>query len=123
MQQKPRHRKSTFTDRILTPGTLRHFANTAYHSARPALVEDPLQIFLNGVAQVSRNVSKSDMVTGLAIILMAAAAFAFRKRNGNTGKLPPGPRGIPFLGYLPFLRSNHHAMFKNLAKIYGPIVR
>lgn len=36
--------------------------------------------------------------------------------------LPPGPWGIPFLGYLPFLDAESpYISFTNLAKTYGPI--
>ncbi|CAN8016680.1 unnamed protein product, partial [Ixodes persulcatus] len=37
--------------------------------------------------------------------------------------LPPGPSGIPVLGYLPFLGSSPQATFERLAEKYGPIVR
>ncbi|XVF51652.1 hypothetical protein PTKIN_Ptkin04bG0201500 [Pterospermum kingtungense] len=38
-------------------------------------------------------------------------------------KLPPGPYGVPFIGYLPFLGRNIHQTFMELAKIYGPIFK
>ncbi|KAJ4847199.1 hypothetical protein Tsubulata_049630, partial [Turnera subulata] len=37
--------------------------------------------------------------------------------------LPPGPRGLPIIGYLPFLTPNLHQLFLNLAKTYGPIYK
>ncbi|KAA0043053.1 flavonoid 3'-monooxygenase-like [Cucumis melo var. makuwa] len=37
--------------------------------------------------------------------------------------LPPGPRGLPLVGYLPFLSPNLHHTFADLAKIYGPIFK
>ncbi|GIX95435.1 hypothetical protein CEXT_280851 [Caerostris extrusa] len=39
----------------------------------------------------------------------------------NGGKTPPGPVGLPFLGYLPFLEPNPHLVLQRLAKDYGPI--
>ncbi|TRY77256.1 hypothetical protein TCAL_17372 [Tigriopus californicus] len=43
--------------------------------------------------------------------------FAHKYRN-----LPPGPLGVPILGYLPFLDvSNLGEAFKNIAKTYGDI--
>lgn len=36
--------------------------------------------------------------------------------------LPPGPRGIPLLGSLPFLDPELHSYFAGLAKAYGPIL-
>ncbi|GAV79642.1 p450 domain-containing protein [Cephalotus follicularis] len=37
--------------------------------------------------------------------------------------LPPGPRGLPVVGYLPFLGSNLHHEFTKLVQIYGPIYK
>ncbi|KAL8210119.1 hypothetical protein R6Q57_006851 [Mikania cordata] len=35
--------------------------------------------------------------------------------------LPPGPYGLPVVGYLPFLSSNLHERFTEMAHKYGPI--
>lgn len=37
--------------------------------------------------------------------------------------LPSGPRGLPLVGYLPFLGSNLHQSFTELGKTYGPIFK
>lgn len=34
-------------------------------------------------------------------------------------KLPPGPWGVPFLGYLPFVKTPPHLLFTKLARKYG----
>lgn len=36
-------------------------------------------------------------------------------------KLPPGPRGLPFLGYLPFVGTEIHLTLTTLSERYGPI--
>lgn len=41
----------------------------------------------------------------------------------NTPPLPPGPRGLPILGYLPFLGHNLLHQFTDLAHKYGPIFK
>lgn len=37
--------------------------------------------------------------------------------------VPPGPRGLPILGNLPFLGSNPHQKLSKLGKKYGGILR
>lgn len=37
-------------------------------------------------------------------------------------KLPPGPRGVPFLGMLPAVRKNPTAVFMDAAHCYGEVV-
>ncbi|KAF8792491.1 Cytochrome P450 1A5 like protein [Argiope bruennichi] len=37
------------------------------------------------------------------------------------GQTPPGPTGLPVLGYLPFMGSRPHLLLQKLAKIYGSI--
>uniref|UniRef100_A0A7N0UE57 Cytochrome P450 n=1 Tax=Kalanchoe fedtschenkoi TaxID=63787 RepID=A0A7N0UE57_KALFE len=37
--------------------------------------------------------------------------------------LPPGPRGLPVLGYIPFLGTQLHLTFTKLGDLYGPIYK
>ncbi|PWA77544.1 cytochrome P450 [Artemisia annua] len=37
--------------------------------------------------------------------------------------LPPGPRSLPIVGYLPFLSHELHKQFTNMAHTYGPIFK
>ncbi|XP_022738454.1 cytochrome P450 71A1-like [Durio zibethinus] len=47
-----------------------------------------------------------------------------RKSNKPIAPLPPGPRGLPIVGYLPFLGTdNLHLVFTELAGVYGPIFK
>ncbi|XP_048141065.1 flavonoid 3'-monooxygenase CYP75B137-like isoform X1 [Rhodamnia argentea] len=62
--------------------------------------------------------------TLLVIAITAFIFFAwFRRRKNTMGPLPPGPRGVPFLGYLPFLGTHLHQKFSELAETYGPIYK
>ncbi|CAL1262531.1 unnamed protein product [Larinioides sclopetarius] len=38
-----------------------------------------------------------------------------------SGNSPPGPTGLPFVGYYFYLSSKPYVDLQNLAKIYGPI--
>uniref|UniRef100_V5GQA1 Putative cytochrome p450 cyp2 subfamily protein n=1 Tax=Ixodes ricinus TaxID=34613 RepID=V5GQA1_IXORI len=57
------------------------------------------------------------------LLTITAAIFWYIYQSQDNSKLPPGPKGVPLLGYIPFLRKNHHLKFAELAKVYGPIVR
>uniref|UniRef100_A0A023GN25 Putative cytochrome p450 cyp2 subfamily protein n=1 Tax=Amblyomma triste TaxID=251400 RepID=A0A023GN25_AMBTT len=69
----------------------------------------------------------SAVIASSAIVLVGVLTLktlAAKTRNGkNTKRLAPGPRGIPLLGYLPFIWKPYHVVFHELSKRYGPIVR
>lgn len=48
-----------------------------------------------------------------------------RRRHSDTSiaqlSLPPGPMGLPFLGYLPFVGNEIHLTLTSLSERYGPI--
>ncbi|TYI91223.1 hypothetical protein E1A91_D03G176800v1 [Gossypium mustelinum] len=47
-----------------------------------------------------------------------------KKSKKIVAQLPPGPRGLPIVGYLPFLGTdNLHLSFTELAATYGPIFK
>ncbi|KAK4486408.1 hypothetical protein RD792_009082 [Penstemon davidsonii] len=45
------------------------------------------------------------------------------KSGTKIGFFPPGARGLPILGYLPFLREDLHNQFTELSHKYGPIYK
>ncbi|GKU95922.1 hypothetical protein SLEP1_g9219 [Rubroshorea leprosula] len=59
----------------------------------------------------------------LTLIVAFSFIWALKKVIGGHAKLPPGPRGLPLVGYLPFLGHNLHHLFMELAGVYGPIYK
>ncbi|XP_040987241.1 labd-13Z-ene-9,15,16-triol synthase, chloroplastic-like [Juglans microcarpa x Juglans regia] len=63
----------------------------------------------------------------LTALLSVFAVFWFLWAANKSRKvippLPPGPRGFPLVGYLPFLGTNLHRKFEELAGVYGPIYK
>ncbi|KAL0295996.1 UNVERIFIED_CONTAM: Flavonoid 3'-monooxygenase [Sesamum radiatum] len=47
----------------------------------------------------------------------------FTKYGKKTAPTPPGPRGLPIVGFLPFVRPDMHVQFTELARQYGPIYK
>ncbi|XP_075494959.1 flavonoid 3'-monooxygenase-like isoform X1 [Primulina tabacum] len=48
--------------------------------------------------------------------------FLFKYFTRSQHPMPPGPRGLPIVGNLPYLDPELHSYFMRLARIYGPIL-
>ncbi|KAG6678338.1 hypothetical protein I3842_14G075800 [Carya illinoinensis] len=46
-----------------------------------------------------------------------------KQRKAAVPPLPPGPHGLPIVGYLPFVGTKLHTKFEQLYGIYGPIYK
>ncbi|KAK1429084.1 hypothetical protein QVD17_11284 [Tagetes erecta] len=59
------------------------------------------------------------------LILAMIICFKFKILTSSNGapSLPPGPYSFPIVGYLPFLGSDLHKQFTNMAHTYGPIFK
>ncbi|KAJ9549953.1 hypothetical protein OSB04_022496 [Centaurea solstitialis] len=68
--------------------------------------------------------NKHDLTLALLIFPIITFFILWYKSTRNpTSLLPPGPRGLPVVGYLPFLGPNLHHKFTKLAQIHGPIFK
>ena len=57
-------------------------------------------------------------LVGALVVFILFLINWYRRPN----KFPPGPRGIPVLGYLPFIGNKPHETAVKLSKKYGPIL-
>nr|XP_015925057.2 uncharacterized protein LOC107452943 [Parasteatoda tepidariorum] len=56
-----------------------------------------------------------------SLITLIALSYFNKYVKSNNKKLPPGPSGIPLLGYLPFLGDLPFKTFKQLSQKYGNV--
>ncbi|XP_051130111.1 labd-13Z-ene-9,15,16-triol synthase, chloroplastic-like isoform X1 [Andrographis paniculata] len=59
----------------------------------------------------------------LSILVVISSIWYFKLLSKSAAKSPPGPWGVPILGYLPFVGSNMLSTFSNLATKYGEIFK
>lgn len=58
-----------------------------------------------------------------SVIIISWFIWAHKKAVHWNSKLPPGPRGLPIVGNLPFIHPELHMYFSNLTNKYGPIIK
>ncbi|CAI0413823.1 unnamed protein product [Linum tenue] len=61
------------------------------------------------------------LVTAIPLLLSTGLLLSRFLRRKQRAPLPPGPTGLPLVGYLPFLGTHLHREFTALAATYGPI--
>ncbi|KAL6182022.1 hypothetical protein ACLB2K_043445 [Fragaria x ananassa] len=77
----------------------------------------------------SSNHDKDENLTAILTLLFMVFTllwyfWIWKKPSRNPlPPLPPGPRGLPLLGYLPFLGADLHLEFTDMARVYGPIYK
>ncbi|UYV83344.1 Cyp18a1 [Cordylochernes scorpioides] len=62
------------------------------------------------------------LIAGLVVLLLALIVVVYWGPGGKSRALPPGPWGLPVLGYLPFLGRSPLAAFNKLFHRYGDVV-
>jgi cytochrome P450 len=56
----------------------------------------------------------------IKLLSLLTAYFAWTQLKRPAG-IPPGPRGVPILGYLPFILEHRGVLFQQIARKYGQI--
>ncbi|KAI7736381.1 hypothetical protein M8C21_029157, partial [Ambrosia artemisiifolia] len=86
---------------------------------------------INIAIWLEQTIGKKDELAfaGLVVLVTTLAISWFIKTimisstNADAPPLPPGPKGLPLVGYFPFLGPNLHHKFTEMAKLYGPIFK
>ncbi|CAN1186066.1 Flavonoid 3'-monooxygenase [Linum perenne] len=60
------------------------------------------------------------IMTALVMVLIVVLWLLLERANET---LPPGPCGLPIVGYLPFLSTQLHKRFTELAEVHGPVYK
>ncbi|PIA57886.1 hypothetical protein AQUCO_00500063v1 [Aquilegia coerulea] len=63
------------------------------------------------------------LILSVTLIFFTLYEYGIKKWRKEKVPLPPGPRGLPIVGNLPFLDRNLHTYFAKLAETYGPIFK
>lgn len=76
-----------------------------------------IEILFDKVANVN------EVTVFLGALIFSVVFYSFLKNiNAKKYNLPPGPRGLPFLGYLPYLLGKDpHLLLIDLSKKYGKV--
>ncbi|KAL2902026.1 Geraniol 8-hydroxylase [Bienertia sinuspersici] len=73
----------------------------------------------NKADETSRNI----LTILVPFFIIVSFVFFNKKQTKGDPPQPPGPHGLPIVGYLPFLGSNLNQCFEELASLYGPIFK
>ncbi|GIY72209.1 cytochrome P450 18a1 [Caerostris darwini] len=80
-----------------------------------------LESFLKHFDFKDLNFATNSLLTAIGACLIFVLVREVKKWRENKRKRPPGPTGLPFVGYLPFLGKEPHKAFWDLKKKYGDV--
>ncbi|GBO23700.1 Cytochrome P450 18a1 [Araneus ventricosus] len=62
-----------------------------------------------------------EAITAIILCILTFLLSIWLISNKNHKKYPPGPSGLPIVGYYPFLTEKPYVKLTELSKIYGPV--
>ncbi|KAD4385680.1 hypothetical protein E3N88_25849 [Mikania micrantha] len=83
-------------------------------------------IHASGLSDVGNNNALTLLLVTISSLILAILWYKFKPSNSSSNgapPLPPGPRSLPIVGYIPFLSSSLHTQFVSIAQTYGPIFK
>ncbi|GBM64210.1 hypothetical protein AVEN_266986-1 [Araneus ventricosus] len=81
--------------------------------------DNGLQIVPDGIACFEE--LKMEAITAIILCILTFLLSIWLISNKNHKKYPPGPSGLPIVGYYPFLTEKPYVKLTELSKIYGPV--
>lgn len=82
-----------------------------------------LRFFSSQLVQITTELGSKQAVLVVLLVVFLLTLLWLRRKRTYTFHQPPGPRGLPIIGYVPFLGRNHHQKFLDLSKTYGPVIK
>ncbi|CAH1452736.1 unnamed protein product [Lactuca virosa] len=69
--------------------------------------------------------NRNELTLAISAIILTALWYRWKFSSSSNGgpPLPPGPRSLPIVGYLPFLSRDLHKQFVSMANSYGPVFK
>ncbi|XP_023742028.1 flavonoid 3',5'-hydroxylase 2 [Lactuca sativa] len=69
--------------------------------------------------------NKHELTLAISTLILTGLWYIWKFSMSSNGgpPLPPGPRSLPIVGYLPFLGRDLHKQFANMSHSYGPIFK
>ncbi|KAA8521912.1 hypothetical protein F0562_012774 [Nyssa sinensis] len=67
--------------------------------------------------------ARAILTVSIVVLAIFWYLWTFLRPRTGIAPLPPGPYGLPIVGYLPFLGTNLHQSFAQIAHQYGPIFK
>lgn len=87
------------------------------------MISVSLSLWWSGLCPENEYTTALLLSTALFLLICSCKWVIKKPRDTVKVALPPGPRGLPIVGSLPFLDPDLHICFAKLSETYGPIFK